>query len=82
LATVERYMPVAPLNRSRVDQLRDADQAVVQVPVVEVFLELGPLAKRVRVLERERVQADQLRQPSELLLVGLAQVDPDEVAVL
>jgi hypothetical protein len=47
-----------------------------------IFLEPGPLAERVGVLERQRAQADQLGQSVDLILFGAGQVNPDEVAAL
>ena len=59
------------------ERLEHQEQALV------VALELGPLVRRDRVLDGQRVQAERPRRPSaSSASVGLVQADPDEVARL
>ncbi|MFZ5574343.1 MAG: hypothetical protein ACOY5S_03955 [Pseudomonadota bacterium] len=47
-----------------------------------VFLELGALVGRDRVLQRQRVQAELLAQPRDGVAVGRLQLDPEEAVGL
>ena len=53
-----------------------------QQHVVAVGVELRPLAELARVLERDRVQAERLAEPLDLLVVGDDEVDPEELVAL
>jgi hypothetical protein len=56
--------------------LEGEEQALV------VPLELGPLVGLERVLDRERVQTERVRDVVELALAGLVEAHPDEVTLL
>ena len=48
--------------------------------VVAVFVELGPLAEVLGVLDRERMELEDISQDLEVVGLGLMKVEPEEAA--
>src|SRR5215210_1717352 len=49
---------------------------------VAVGVELGPLAELARVLERDRVQPEEVAERGEVLVAGVGEVEPEELVAL